>query len=98
MRIYLAWISLNLRKDFELHLASDELEDLKYLRGRRFCFGFVDMRMPRMNGAEILSEIKKRDLEVSTILLTGHTDFDSAMAAVNDGMFSECYQNHILSV
>ena len=44
-----------------------------------------DMRMPRMNGADMLAEIKKRDHEVSTILLTGHTDFDSAMAAVNDG-------------
>ena len=33
----------------------------------------------------MLAEIKKRDHEVSTILLTGHTDFDSAMAAVNDG-------------
>ena len=43
------------------------------------------MRMPEMNGATMLSEIKKRDHEVVTVLLTGHTDFESAMAAVNEG-------------
>ena len=77
---------LNLRKDFELHLASDGVEGLEvFEKEGGFALVLSDMRMPRMNGAEMLSEIKKRDHEVSTILLTGHTDFDSAMAAVNDG-------------
>lgn len=77
---------LNLRKDFELHLASDGVEGLEiFEKEGGFALVLSDMRMPRMNGAEMLAEIKKRDHEVSTILLTGHTDFDSAMAAVNDG-------------
>ena len=77
---------LNLRKDFELHLASDGVEGLELFEEEGgFALVLSDMRMPRMNGAEMLAEIKKRDHEVSTILLTGHTDFDSAMAAVNDG-------------
>ena len=33
----------------------------------------------------MLSNIKKLDSEVVTVLLTGHTDFESAMAAVNEG-------------
>ena len=77
---------LNLRKDFELHLASDGVEGLEvFEKEGGFALVLSDMRMPRMNGADMLAEIKKRDHEVSTILLTGHTDFDSAMAAVNDG-------------
>jgi response regulator RpfG family c-di-GMP phosphodiesterase len=77
---------LNLRKDFELHLASDGVEGLEVFdKEGGFALVLSDMRMPRMNGADMLAEIKKRDHEVSTILLTGHTDFDSAMAAVNDG-------------
>ena len=77
---------LNLRKDFELHLARDGVEGLEVFdKEGDFALVLSDMRMPRMNGAEMLAEIKKRDHEVSTILLTGHTDFDSAMAAVNDG-------------
>ena len=77
---------LNLRKEFELSVASDGVEGLEiFEKEGGFALVLSDMRMPRMNGAEMLSEIKKRDHEVSTTLLTGHTDFDSAMAAVNDG-------------
>jgi response regulator RpfG family c-di-GMP phosphodiesterase len=38
-----------------------------------------------MDGATMLGEVKKRDPEVVTVLLTGHTDFESAMSAVNSG-------------
>ena len=76
---------LNLRKDFEVHLASDGVEGLEvFEKEGGFALVLSDMRMPRMNGADMLAEIKQNH-EVSTILLTGHTDFDSAMAAVNDG-------------
>ena len=77
---------LNLRKDFEVHLASDGLEGLEVF-GRENDFAVVlsDMRMPQMDGATMLAEIKKRNPEVVTILLTGYTDFESAMAAVNEG-------------
>ena len=77
---------LNLRKDFELHMASNGAEGLEVFdREKGFALVLSDMRMPEMNGATMLSEIKKRDHEVVTVLLTGHTDFESAMAAVNEG-------------
>ena len=77
---------LNLRKDFELHLASNGVEGLEVFdRERGFALVLSDMRMPQMDGATMLSEIKKRDPEVVTVLLTGHTDFESAMSAVNEG-------------
>ena len=59
---------MNLRKDFELHLASDGVEGLELFEGKAGLLVLSDMRMPRMNGAEMLAEIKKRDHEVSTIL------------------------------
>ena len=77
---------LNLRKDFELHLASNGVEGLEVFdREGGFALVLSDMRMPQMNGATMLSEIKARDPEVVTVLLTGHTDFESAMSAVNEG-------------
>jgi len=79
-------LQLNLRNKFELHLASDGQEGLElFQKEGGFAVVLSDMRMPRMNGAEMLSNIKKIDEEVVTVLLTGHTDFESAMAAVNDG-------------
>ena len=77
---------LNLRKDFEVHLASDGLEGLEvFERENDFAVVLSDMRMPQMDGATMLAEIKKRNPEVVTVLLTGYTDFESAMAAVNEG-------------
>ena len=77
---------LNLRNKFDLHLASDGKEGLElFQREGGFAVVLSDMRMPNMNGAEMLAKIKQLDNEVVTVLLTGHTDFESAMAAVNEG-------------
>ena len=77
---------LNLRKDFELHLASNGAEGLEVFdREGGFALVLSDMRMPQMDGATMLSAVKKKDPEVVTVLLTGHTDFESAMSAVNEG-------------
>ena len=77
---------LNLRKDFELHLAANGREGLEvFERENGFALVLSDMRMPEMDGASMLSKIKAIDPEVVTVLLTGHTDFESAIAAVNEG-------------
>ena len=77
---------LNLRKDFELHLASNGKEGLEvFEKEKGFALVLSDMRMPEMDGATMLSKIKEIDSEVVTVLLTGHTDFESAIAAVNEG-------------
>jgi CheY-like chemotaxis protein len=44
-----------------------------------------DMRMPNMNGAELLAEIRRLKPDLTRLLLTGHADLDAAIAAVNRG-------------
>ncbi|MET0794730.1 MAG: response regulator [Polyangiaceae bacterium] len=44
-----------------------------------------DMRMPEMNGATLLTECRKRHPVTVRMLLTGHSDLDSATQAVNEG-------------
>ena len=43
-----------------------------------------DMRMPEMNGADFLHEVKGRWPDTMRILLTGHADLDSTISAIND--------------
>ncbi len=45
-----------------------------------------DHRMPGRSGAELLKEIKGRWPETIRIMLTGYTDVNSIMGAVNDGV------------
>jgi len=44
-----------------------------------------DHRMPGMNGAELLKEVKNRWPETIRIMLTGHADVNSIMGAVKEG-------------
>ncbi len=44
-----------------------------------------DMRMPVMNGAEFLSKVRESTPDTVRILLTGYTDLNAAIEAVNRG-------------
>jgi len=44
-----------------------------------------DMRMPGMNGAEFLYQVRQKSPESVRMLLTGYTDINAAIEAVNEG-------------
>jgi len=45
----------------------------------------TDIKMPGMDGIEVLKSIKEKDNEVEVIVITGHGDMDSAVAALRCG-------------
>lgn len=47
-----------------------------------------DVRMPKLNGEQLLSRIKEIDAEVPVILLTGHGDVPMAVRSLQAGAFS----------
>ena len=47
-----------------------------------------DQRMPQMSGAELLAQARERYPETLRILLTGYSDLDAAVDALNDGIFA----------
>jgi CheY-like chemotaxis protein len=44
-----------------------------------------DMRMPHVNGAQLLARVRTLTPDTTRILLTGHSEVDAAIAAVNEG-------------
>jgi len=44
-----------------------------------------DMRMPHMNGAQLLARVREEAPTSVRMLLTGHADVDAAIAAINEG-------------
>jgi len=46
-----------------------------------------DIRMPKMDGLEFLSQVKNIDAEMPIILVTGHGDVATAVQAMHDGAF-----------
>ena len=47
----------------------------------------TDIRMPGINGLELLSAIRKQATDVPVIIMTAHTDLDSAVASYQGGAF-----------
>jgi len=48
---------------------------------------FLDVRMPRMSGLEVLRRIKERYPKLPVILMTGYSDTDTAIEAMKLGAF-----------
>ncbi len=77
---------LHLQKEFEVHTALSGEEGLKKFRSEGdFVMVLSDMQMPGMNGASMLSEINKIDPTIISILLTGHSDINTAKEAIDSG-------------
>ena len=46
-----------------------------------------DIRMPRMDGLQLLASVRAIDVDLPVILVTGHGDVPMAVAALHDGAF-----------
>ncbi len=80
-------IRLVLRKRFDVSTAQSGAEALAMFEDEEVApFDAVvsDMRMPEMSGAVFLTTLRERHPEVPRLLLTGQSDIDSAIAAIND--------------
>lgn len=75
-----------LRKDFDISTAIGGPAALVLIQ-HEGPFGVVisDMRMPEMNGVELLSQVAKLAPATVRIMLTGNADLGTAINAVNEG-------------
>jgi CheY-like chemotaxis protein len=76
----------HLRKPFEVHTSTSAAQALELiaLKGP-FAVVVSDMRMPHVNGAVFLARVREIAPDTVRLLLTGHADTESAIAAVNEG-------------
>lgn len=69
--------------DLELvHKAHDGREALSFWNQNSVDIIITDINMPEMSGLELISEIRKTDVEVSFIILSGYDEFEYARKAV----------------
>lgn len=79
-------IQRQFRKRFTLETASGGEEALQILKNNGpFAIIVSDMRMPGMNGVELLSRVKDLYPDTVRMMLTGNADQETAIEAVNTG-------------
>jgi len=75
-----------LHQEFRIDTAGSGTEALALLANQGpYAVVVVDMRMPEMDGAQLLSKITVRFPDVLRIMLTGNQDMETAKRAVNEG-------------
>ncbi len=77
---------------YQLLLASSAEEAMALLAQRPIDLVISDMRMPGMNGAELMEHIATVNPLTYRIILTGYADMSSAVAAVNHGKINRYVQ------
>ena len=70
---------------YTIHTANSGTEALSVLEKETVDIVVSDMRMPEMDGAQLLEQIATRWPNTVRILLTGYADIASTIAAVNQG-------------
>jgi DNA-binding response OmpR family regulator len=79
-------LTRRLRREYQIYCAHDGAQALRVLEEQGEMHVIVtDMRMPIMNGAALLADVCKLYPDMVRILLTGQTDLEPAIAAVNEG-------------
>ncbi len=70
---------------YRILMAPGGQEGLELLRQNTVDLVISDMRMPVMDGARFLEEVRRHDPRITRILLTGYADITSTIAAINNG-------------
>lgn len=79
-------LSMHLQRHHDVFTATSGQEALELLRTKpAIAVVFSDMRMPQMDGATFLAKARQLAPHAVRILLTGQTELESAISAVNDG-------------
>jgi len=76
----------SLGREFQIETAMSGPEALKLVAGPDpYAVVVSDMRMPGMDGIELLGTIKEQSPETIRVMLTGNADIETAINAINEG-------------
>ncbi|MEL7340957.1 MAG: sigma-54 dependent transcriptional regulator, partial [Bacteroidota bacterium] len=74
-------------EDYEVALAADGKEGLDMLLKHTYDAVICDIKMPKMNGMEVLSRAVAEKPETPIIMISGHGDIETAVEATKKGAY-----------
>ena len=73
------------KEGYEVEIAFNGKEALKVLEAKQFSVAVVDIRMPEMDGLELLDIIKNKYSETAVIIMTAHGSIETAVSSMKRG-------------
>jgi len=74
-------------EDYEISLAENGLEGLELAKSDEFDVVLCDIKMPQMDGIEVLEKMQELALDTQIIMISGHGNIDTAVDAIKKGAF-----------
>lgn len=74
-------------KNHDVEEASDGVEGLKKLELSSFDLCICDIKMPKMDGIEVLEQVSKQGIQTNFVVISAHGTIDIAVEAVKKGAF-----------
>src|SRR5262245_16894676 len=75
------------QEGYEVDAAAGGAQALAAIQSRHYDLVLTDLRMPAVDGLEVLSHVRKHSPETVTIMMTGYASLDSALEAVQLGAY-----------
>ncbi len=72
---------------FEVDVAKDGKICLEKVKEKRFDLVLTDLKLPQMDGLEVLSSLKDLDPEIAVIVMTAYGTIETAVQAMKKGAF-----------
>lgn len=73
--------------NLEVRAFNNPIQALSATGGQTFDVGLLDLKMPGMDGKDLLKKLKQRDPGMEIIILTGHPSIESAFRTSRDGAY-----------
>jgi two-component system nitrogen regulation response regulator NtrX len=74
-------------ENFEVEEAEDGQEGFKKAASAHYDIIFCDIKMPKMDGMELLQKLQEEKIEVPIIMISGHGNIETAVEAIKLGAF-----------
>jgi len=74
-------------RDFDVRTATRGVQAVEIAREEKFDLALLDLKMPGMDGKQVLEILKKEHKYIEVIILTGHGSIDSAIESTKLGAF-----------
>ena len=79
--------ALTVNPELDVQTTSDGSKALQLLAENNFSLLITDLRMPKLDGMQLIQEIQKRRLPVTVIVTTGHGSIEGAVQALRMGAY-----------
>ena len=74
-------------EEFDVDEAEDGKEGLEKAIAESYDIIFCDIKMPKLDGMEVLEELRKANVDTPVIMISGHGNIDTAVQAIKKGAF-----------